>query len=105
VNKFQRHKLILIPLVTVWLLLLPGCADSSKPANEPQAKTECEIIQEKALELGTKAANESSPLATRQMDYLVWFNYIIEESSCFDSELVANAKSGIALLLAAMAKQ
>ena len=97
-SKLQRHKLILIPLVLSGLLFLPGCSDSSKPANEPKAKTECEIIQEKALELGTKAANESSPLETRRMHYLVWFNYIIEESSCFDSELVANAKSGIALL-------
>lgn len=92
-------RVFLAPLVLAGLLLLPSCSDSLKPAEEPKAKTECEIIQEKAIELAKKAANESSPLGTRRLDYLVWFNYIIEESSCFDSELVASAKSGIALLL------
>jgi hypothetical protein len=99
------YKIILIPIVTAGLLLLPGCSDSSKPANEPQAKTKCEIATEKSLEMGKKASNESSPLATRNQDYLVFFNYIIEESDCFGSELVAQAKSGIALLLTNMAKQ
>jgi len=97
-------RVFLTPFVIAGLLFLPSCSSSSNPADKPQAKTECEVIQEKSLELAAKAENE--PLwRSKQRDYLTWFNYIIQESDCFSSEIVAQAKSNMAVVLANIANQ
>ena len=81
-------------------MLLPSCSNSPKPADKPLAKTECEIVSEKALEKG-KAVKELQD-ANQDINnaaLLSYFYWIVEESDCFSSELVSQAKSGIALIL------
>jgi len=93
-------KVFLTPLLISGLLLLPSCSNSPKPVDKPLAKTECEIVSEKAAEKGNavkelQAANQDNNNAA----LLSWFYYIVEESDCFSSELVSQAKAGIALIL------
>jgi len=80
--------------------LLSGCSSSPKPADKPQAKTECEIVVEKA----TEKANLLKELQAAKKDnnnraLLSWLYYIVEESNCFSSEIVSEAKAGIAVIL------
>ena len=78
--------------------LLSGCSSSSEPVDIPQAKTECEIVVEKLAE-NARLLKESN-----QVDYgfrgrLGLLYYIVEESDCFSSEIVAQAKANIAVIL------
>jgi outer membrane murein-binding lipoprotein Lpp len=80
--------------------LLSGCSSSPKPADKPQAKTRCEIAVEKV----TEKAGLLRELQSAKKDYnnralLSWLYYIVEESDCFDSEIVSEAKAGIAVIL------
>jgi outer membrane biogenesis lipoprotein LolB len=85
--------------VLVFLVfLLSGCSSSTSPADKPQAKTECEIVMEKAAEKA-RLLTESN-----QVDYgfrgrVGLLYYIVEESDCFNSEIVSEAKAGIAVIL------
>ena len=92
-------KLFLTPLVVAGILFLPSCSSSPEPADEPQAKTECEIANDKASELMDKA---SVVLKTEGRDaaegsYLFWAFYTLEKSECFSPEIVAGAKTLISL--------
>jgi hypothetical protein len=92
-------RLFLAPLVITGLLLLPGCSNSSKPADEPQAKTECEIAIEKGTELMDKATvvmNTEGRDAAKG-SYIYWAFYTLERSECFSPEIVAGAKTIISL--------
>jgi hypothetical protein len=80
--------------------LLSGCSSSPKPADKPLAKTECEIVAEKAVEKSKvlkdlQAANKDN----NNRALLSWLYYIVEESDCFSSEIVSEAKAGIAVIL------
>ena len=80
------------------VFLLSGCSSSTSPADKPQAKTECEIVMEIAAEKA-RLLTES-----KQVDYgfrgrLGLLYYIVEESDCFSSEIVAQAKANIAVIL------
>ena len=80
------------------VFLLSGCSSSTSPADKPQAKTECEIVIEKLAE-AARLLDESN-----QVDYgfrgrLGLLYYIVEESDCFDSAMVAQAKANIAVIL------
>ncbi len=92
-------KLILAPLIIMGLLFLTSCSSSSKPINEPQAKTECDIASEKSIELMDKA---SEVMNTEGRDaakgsYLYWAFFTLEKSECFSPEVVAAAKTMISL--------
>lgn len=81
------------------LFLLSGCSSSPKAAEKQESKTECELASEKSAELLSKASED---LKTKGRDYakassLIWAFYVIEKSNCFSSELVASAKTVIAL--------
>ena len=80
--------------------LLSGCSSSPEPADKPQAKTHCEIVQETATDkyLKYEAAKGSAPIVTQQAA-LIWFYYIVEESDCFNSSEVSTAKANIDLIL------
>jgi hypothetical protein len=93
------HNIILIPLVSAGLLLLSSCSSSLEPAEEPQAKTDCEIAVEKGTELMDKA---SEVVRTEGRDaakgsYVYWAFYTLEKSECFSPEIVAGAKTIISL--------
>ena len=86
--------------VTVLLVsLLSGCSSSSEPVDIPQAKTECELVREKGSELltiaGKDAKTKSRELAAPSS--LLWAYYTIEKAECFDAQMVAQAKTIIAL--------
>ena len=88
------NALVMVLLVS----LLSGCSNSSEPVDIPQAKTECELVREKVAEKA-RLLTESN-----QVDYgfrgrLAVLYYIVEESDCFNSEIVSQAKAGIAVIL------
>ena len=96
----------LTPFVIAGLLFLPSCSSSTLPSDEPQAKTECEVIQEISIEKANKMKEAlNSSIVIQQQAALTYLYYVVEESKCFSSEAVASAKANIALLLAAIAKR
>jgi hypothetical protein len=94
VKQFVRAT-VLILLVS----LLSGCSNSSKPADKPLAKTECEIAIEKSSELLKKASEvlKTKGRDASRGDVLLWGFFVIEKSNCFTAETVAQAKTLIAL--------
>jgi hypothetical protein len=84
----------------LFVSLLSGCSSSPEPADKPQAKTECELVVEKAGEKATALKElQAAKKDTNNVALLSWLYYIVEESSCFSSELVSEAKAGIAVIL------
>ena len=80
--------------------LVSGCSSSPELADKPQAKTECELVVEKAGEKATALKElQAAKKDTNNVALLSWLYYIVEESSCFSSELVSEAKAGIAVIL------
>lgn len=80
--------------------LISGCSSSPKPADKPQAKTDCEIAIEKNTEMLEKIQLDSDTKGKEyvKLSLLTWAFYVIEKSECFSSEAVAQAKAAIALV-------
>lgn len=84
----------------LFVSLLSGCSSSSEPADKPQAKNRCEIAVEKLAEkAGLLKELQNAKKIERNIQTLSLLYYIVEESDCFDSEIVSTAKAGIALIL------
>ena len=86
-------------VLVLFVSLLSGCSSAAIPADEPQAKTECEMATEKSSELMKIASEE---ISTKGRDYakvssLVWAFYIIEKGECFDAQTVASARTIITI--------
>ena len=78
--------------------LLSGCSSSQNPADKPVAKTECQIATEKSQELFNVADAELKANSSNvKSSALVWAFYTIEKGDCFSAEIVAKAKTIIAL--------
>lgn len=79
------------------VFLSSGCSSSPKPANQPQAKTECDEVK-KIYEDITSSLNKSQDTGdTVRRFYLIRSYYLLENQKCFTSIQIAAARADIIL--------
>jgi hypothetical protein len=89
--------MILALLVIAGLLLLPSCSSSPKPADKPQAKTECDEVKKIYDDFGGALDKEPRTTDTYRLLYLTKNYYLLENPKCFTSIQIAAARAAVTI--------
>ena len=75
--------------------LLSGCSSSAKPADKPQANTECDLVKKIYEGFSNALKTEENTSDTFRKIYLTRSYYLLENPNCFTSVQIAAARAEI----------